>query len=864
MAKQLMPAAELEPRERDLHLTEEQFLRLSLFAQMKKKPSIDKFPGTLVLRRFRKGEVICQQGEAGWTAFYILTTEDELVLRQILLEMAAKERERLAWQTEIELLRQRLEGLGGKDRQCDERRVATVYLAVANPTEKKASVLDRIQKATRHLPPQSIERQTLYIPIDGPSDVDYKSLRAKLYEGDLFGEMSCMYRTPRSATVVAKRDCYMLEMLRNILDQLQRDPAYKSQSDEVYKQRVFQLHLRKLSIFRELTEEQYQTIAKEAELVSFEPGQLICDEHDHSDCMYLVRTGLVKVVKNISSLLAVKHVRDWMDLCRRLLAGEKEPATPAGKVWQLLPNTVRALVRTSAVQVKPERAVRQKIVHGLNQVIKDRQLVEAKEFQEVAAGPEFRELLVGLPEKRKDWSETQARRVNRALLEAVFTALAPDPLRSVGPESILSYCSRGDLIGEIGVMLRQPRSATCVAYGHPNDYGQVELVRIPEQAFWRLIEASPAVRQKVEKEIIDRRLQTAERLSTPVWDDTRQVQLSGRFEELGLIQGQKLMLIDLDRCTRCDECVQACVHTHADGRSRLFLDGPRFGKYLVPTTCRSCLDPVCMIGCPVGSIHRGDNRQIIIEDWCIGCGLCASSCPYGAIQMHDIGLLGEHARDWRYLPLALVKGDKWKQPGFADDDWLVADGPIGYDREFEDSLAQCKKGSQPVPGGEIKLGFRKEFHAPPRVFRGTPQFRVEITTCAAVFTVWINGHELKTADKPKRGKLEYAIPPKGKPGEEGKKSGGPLPLRSGRNVVAVQLAAKPNRNDILLALRVDEVRKPNIPGEVGEEITEKLVTEHAVVCDLCSALPGQTPACVHACPHDAAMRVNARFEFPVA
>ena len=43
----------------------------------------------------------------------------------------------------------------------------------------------------------------------------------------------------------------------------------------------------------------------------------------------------------------------------------------------------------------------------------------------------------------------------------------------------------------------------------------------------------------------------------------------------------------------------------------------------------------------------------------------------------------------------------------------------------------------------------------------------------------------------------------------------------------------------------------------------KQVAERAVVCDLCSAQYGQRPACVTACPHDAAMRVNARFEFPV-
>jgi len=26
--------------------------------------------------------------------------------------------------------------------------------------------------------------------------------------------------------------------------------------------------------------------------------------------------------------------------------------------------------------------------------------------------------------------------------------------------------------------------------------------------------------------------------------------------------------------------------------------------------------------------------EILIEDWCIGCGLCARNCPYGNISMH--------------------------------------------------------------------------------------------------------------------------------------------------------------------------------------------------------------------------------------
>ena len=42
-----------------------------------------------------------------------------------------------------------------------------------------------------------------------------------------------------------------------------------------------------------------------------------------------------------------------------------------------------------------------------------------------------------------------------------------------------------------------------------------------------------------------------------------------------------------------------------------------------------------MIGCPVDSIHRGKHQQIIIEDHCIGCNLCANNCPYGNIQTLD-------------------------------------------------------------------------------------------------------------------------------------------------------------------------------------------------------------------------------------
>ncbi|MCZ2340300.1 MAG: 4Fe-4S dicluster domain-containing protein [Bacteroidales bacterium] len=113
--------------------------------------------------------------------------------------------------------------------------------------------------------------------------------------------------------------------------------------------------------------------------------------------------------------------------------------------------------------------------------------------------------------------------------------------------------------------------------------------------------------------------------------------LTGKYVDLGLYQGQELLVLDLEKCTRCDECVKACADSHG-GVTRVVRDGPRFGHFLVAISCRSCHDPYCLTGCPVDAIHReGRTLEIQIDDHCIGCGLCAHNCPYGSIHMvqHD-------------------------------------------------------------------------------------------------------------------------------------------------------------------------------------------------------------------------------------
>ena len=63
------------------------------------------------------------------------------------------------------------------------------------------------------------------------------------------------------------------------------------------------------------------------------------------------------------------------------------------------------------------------------------------------------------------------------------------------------------------------------------------------------------------------------------------------------INGTKAMLINLDACTRCDDCVRACASTH-EGNPRFRRQGRTFEYWMVANACMHCADPVCMIGCP--------------------------------------------------------------------------------------------------------------------------------------------------------------------------------------------------------------------------------------------------------------------------
>ncbi len=664
-------------------LTARELEALSIFVSLKKAPTFEKFPGFTLLRKCKPGRVLCEQGTAGATAFSILTTQDvidlrEIQMKSIRLELEAraegKSREDLHPQfarltldellkreteclQEIEDLRPKAAALELPENRdnAELRRRASAHLLVnLEGSGKRASVW---QRATRWLTGHRRSRMRALprsIAIDG-ADVNAKTKVGAMYEGDLFGEMSCLNRAPRSATVIADDECYMLEMLRNVLDMLHKDPVYKERMDGVYRQRVLEGHIRRLSIFEELSDAEYAKLQDAIELIEVPTGDLVFEEFDPSDAFYVIRSGLVKVVANAWTQVRATeflNVQQWTGLADEILSPSDEELTR--KVAAALPSAIRKAAGGIAAAKLASESDQSALLAGLNEFIVQGalHLQFGKTTTGVATAVKSPALLLAMsdfPDNPKDWSELERRTFHRLLLEHVFANM-PERSATVGPRRTLSYLGRGDFFGEAGVMKREPRSATIYAYDHPDGGAnmripdsrtgavpsRVELVKISKVAFQELLASSLIVHQRVAKVIAARQQKSEVHKKSDISAFISSQAQSAAFEQLGLIQGQQLMLIDLDRCTRCNQCVDACVASHDDGRTRLYLDGPRYENYLVPISCRSCLDPVCMIGCPVGSINRGEKGEIVIEDWCIGCGVCAGQCPYGSILMNPL------------------------------------------------------------------------------------------------------------------------------------------------------------------------------------------------------------------------------------
>lgn len=326
-------------------------------------------------------------------------------------------------------------------------------------------------------------------------------------------------------------------------------------------------------------------------------------------------------------------------------------AMESGEAWELRRNVLDRLMRLPSQKKKIESEYRK---HSLDLVLRATWL-----FKELPPS-EFKEIVNYLRDRINFARVTAGQAITRLGARASdffiirLGHLKVDVQRFGQDEGRFFSRGPGDIIGEISLLGLTPedayqtldevdgrlqrllgqagpdienalpagfQAATCTAL----DY--VEVARLNRGDFLQMVHRFPAIRRRLVAECL-RQLK----------NDDEPAALMNEYVSQGLYEARSVLLLDLDRCTRCDDCVRGCIKRHGDeshGRpiSRMVRDGQRFANYLVATACRSCDTPHCMTGCPVDAIHRGKHLQIVIEDHCIGCGLCAKNCPYGSIFM---------------------------------------------------------------------------------------------------------------------------------------------------------------------------------------------------------------------------------------
>lgn len=124
------------------------------------------------------------------------------------------------------------------------------------------------------------------------------------------------------------------------------------------------------------------------------------------------------------------------------------------------------------------------------------------------------------------------------------------------------------------------------------------------------------------------------------------------------------LVIDLDTCVGCQACVTSCKEWNTGGYPAPLSDVDAYGAkpwgawlnrvhgfevlsedggpgrtVHFPRSCLHCENAACVTVCPTGASYKRAEDGIVLvdESKCIGCGLCAWACPYGAREMDPLG-----------------------------------------------------------------------------------------------------------------------------------------------------------------------------------------------------------------------------------
>ena len=411
----------------------------------------------------------------------------------------------------------------------------------------------------------------------------------------------------------------------------------------------------RIEIFRELSALQLRELMLDSEVHSFAPDEVIFRQGEPGSSLFALAEGSVLVeldkadpdkvvaieqgsILGEVGLISGRPRGSTVRTAERVTAVEL-PRSAALKLIATAPAAARVVGRISI-----ERQLLQIFGSGLTSD-DVAELVEGAQIQQVRAGE------VVLAEGDPGQDIYVIRRGSMVVEKAIG-----------GRQVFLSYVPAGSYVGEMALLGGATRSATVKAAV------KSEVVRLPGEAFARLLARNPRLQEKLEADMgarrdIDQFIESRKQGfagAADMYSETAQFLVDN-----GIGEATDVLLIDETLCVGCDNCEKACADSH-DGLSRLDREAGRTYAHLhVPTSCRHCEHPHCMADCPPNAIQRGPDGEVFIDETCIGCGNCERNCPYGVIRMDSLPPAKPSLLNW----LLFGQGPG---PGEASKDWRKA------------------------------------------------------------------------------------------------------------------------------------------------------------------------------------------------
>lgn len=487
----------------------DELLKLSPFSEMdpatfsKNIPLAGILKNDCCLHDLEKGDIIVREGDYGSSAFLILNGEALVSLKKLPASiLGRKSTKPRGWTSAIAQL-----WTNSTFPETRETHSAPNTAPTGKRTDESGTHVF-LHDIPRALPPHE---------------------SVVMHAGEIFGEVSALTRTPRSATVVANSKMRLLEIRwQGFRELLNRNAAMRKHIEQLYREHSLQLHLRETELFKNLSPDSVKQLA---------------------DAAVFETIGSFQWNHNFKSTRR-------QDISDRILS---EPLVAAeGEYVNGL-----ILIRNGFARLSRQHGDGHQTIAYLG-----------------------KGQSVGLRELAHNWKTGQQRPWLLSLRAVGYVDVLRIPT-AVVEELVLPCLDSDDLPAPLPsreTLTDSARNRRLTMRGESIEPGLLEF-------------------------LVDKRF----------------------------INGTQALVIDLDRCTRCDDCVRACAATH-DNNPRFNRTGEKYDHWMVAQACMHCLDPVCMIGCPTGAIGRErDTGNVTINDQtCIGCSTCANSCPYGNIRMVEI------------------------------------------------------------------------------------------------------------------------------------------------------------------------------------------------------------------------------------